>query len=186
MPFVGAVDGNAGFKQFAALVSFVAACIGIVQGIEMLKGNGPSKTPPSPTSAASTPPCCTPTLPSFPSPTLPSFTAPTLPSFPEPTPAPEPPDFIVISANWVRPCINGTCTMSATFRNIGGDGSAAAIFHVRPARGGGDLARCSATIWYTVAQGSTSTGCSAYSGELARHFAIGGRVQMRVEVDNPY
>lgn len=179
------MDGNSGFKQFASVVSFVAAIIGIVQGVEMLKGNGPSNAPPSPTPAASTSSCCTSTLPSYPAPTLPSLTAPTMPSFPEPTPTPEPPDFIVISSNWVRPCFNNTCTMSATFRNIGGDGTAAAIFHIFPSRGGGQLASCSTDIPYTVAQGTTSTGCSAYSGELARHFAIGGRVQMRVTVNNP-
>lgn len=185
MPLVAVYD-KPEFKRFAAVISFVAACIGILQGVKALMGNDPPEAlpynSPSPTPTGFVSPCCTPILPTVP--TLPILPTPTLPSLPN-TPTPEPPDFIVISENFVSQCMNGSCTMRATFRNIGGDGSAIAIFHIISNRGGGQLALCSAVIPNTNAQGSAGTGCSASSGALVRYFSTGGTVHMRVTVNNP-
>lgn len=118
-------------------------------------------------------------------PTFPSVPAPTLPSVPT-TPTPELPDFIVLSVNWIGQCTNNSCTQSATFRNIGGDGNAAAIFHVIPFEGGADLADCSVTIPYTTAQGTTGAECTASSADLALYFATHRNVRGRATVNNPY
>jgi hypothetical protein len=73
--------------------------------------------------------------------------------------------------------------MSAIFRNIGGDGTATATFHVIAADGN-YLADCSVVLQSTVHNGVTSAECTAYNSDLQNYLDSGGKVTMSATASN--
>jgi hypothetical protein len=83
-----------------------------------------------------------------------------------PAPPPSPPNFWIETQDWAGPCDSG-CLVRATFRNVGGDGSAIATFVVRSSTN--DLAECSMVLPRTVRGGIVEASCTAYSSALANY-----------------
>jgi hypothetical protein len=105
---------------------------------------------------------------------------------PTPTPLAR---FVVVGDNWKGPCTNG-CSMTATFRNEGGEGTAAATFNIWRNRwhGGSPLATCTVPVPDAPANGAVSAGCTAFSSVLSNLLNAnprGPQVWMTVQVENP-
>ncbi len=107
---------------------------------------------------------------------------------PSPSPTEDTALFSMESKEWVGPC-NPSCSMTAMFRNLGGeDGTATATFYVMPA---GDtqhyLAYCSVVIPGAAHNDVSRADCVAYSATLQAYFNAhpSGRVFMNVTVHNP-
>lgn len=101
------------------------------------------------------------------------------------TTAPASPQFQVTSSQWNGPCGDSWCSMSAIFRNLGGEGAGSATFYVLRPDANEYLARCSVVLNTTSENGVTSAGCTASSGWLQAYIRShpGTTVRMQVTVD---
>lgn len=102
-------------------------------------------------------------------------------SKPTPEPVSIPPMFVTNSQDWLGACDDG-CPMTATFRNVGGDGAGTATFHVA-GDDGNFLADCTVILPNTAQHGLTSAECTAYSSALQDYLDAGGKVSMLVTRD---
>lgn len=124
-----------------------------------------------------------------------SAPAPTATPVPAPAtrPAPIPlPRFVFTGGGWgqvsgVNSCDQSACAMVGTFRNEGGDGTAAATFYVwADKQRSTPLAHCTVAIPEAPENGTVGAGCTAISADLEKYIQNrGGLVSMSVEVDNP-
>jgi hypothetical protein len=98
---------------------------------------------------------------------------------PHPTPTPLA-RFVVVDSSWGS-CTAYGCTMNATFRNKGGEGTASATFKLwkNSWHGGSPLATCTVPVPDAPTNGTVGAGCRAISGHRRP------TVWMSVHVDNP-
>ena len=98
---------------------------------------------------------------------------------------PSQPDFVVVGTGWNGSCDLYGCYPDATFANHGQAGEAVALFEVFPSdsTSGTPLAKCSAAIPLTPANGSADAGCTASGTALSKYSA--GSVTFTVTVTNP-
>jgi hypothetical protein len=98
-----------------------------------------------------------------------------------------PPRFVLVTSNFTSACDRGSCPVSASFRNEGGQGSAVAIFAVTNQDGSTTYAACSAAIPSAPRYGAATVACSAAGAPLSDYFTQNprGRVYLKVTVSNP-
>jgi hypothetical protein len=187
-------DDEPDYKKWGVVVGTVSGVCAILLAVNTLTGFNPFKDigpggTPTPTASALSPPLIRTTSeePTHrPAPTTEETEETT--ETPETTETTEPaePAFHVRSSQWNGPCQISACSMSAVFRNDGGEGSGFATFYVLRPDEYLYLAKCSVVLNRTSGDDLTSAGCTASSGQLQAWIRShpGGTVRMEVKVDS--
>lgn len=186
-------DNEPSYKKMSVVVGTVGAVISALVALNGLTGFNPLKHFFPPSSSPAPPPTVTTTTfvpividTTYDSPDSGDYGGDESTETTTETTEPPTPDFYVRASEWDGPCGYSWCSMSAIFRNSGGEGSGSATFYVLLPDANQYLARCSTVLQATAEDGVTQAGCTASSANLQGYFQShpGSTVRMRVQVDD--
>lgn len=180
-------DDEPDYKKWGVIVGTISAVFAILAAVNSLTGFNPlkelgpsSSRTPTPTSAPRLAAPTTEAKPTYRPPRTTEVAAERTESTRRAAP-----EFRLRSAQWTGPCQETACSMSAIFRNYGGEGTGSATFYVLRPDKYEYLAKCSVVLSRTAENDLTDEGCTASSVQLQSWIRShpGGTVRMEVKVD---